>query len=174
METYKEIWKAKIPLKNKIFIWMVAQNAILTKENMIFRNWQGDPACYFCGDPESVSHLLFQCPISKVVWGVLAICFNQKDRPRSYNEFWQWIKRALPRGEEVYMLGLAAVCWTIWNTRNSICFDKNLEALMKLSSWHVYLFVIGQVYTTHELSVEVIEEFVEIRTPPILDIFVFD
>jgi hypothetical protein len=68
-ETYKEIWKAKIPLKIKIFIWMVAQSAILTKENMISRNWQGDPACYLCEDPESVDHLLFQCPISKVVWG---------------------------------------------------------------------------------------------------------
>jgi hypothetical protein len=32
------IWKAKIPLKIKIFIWMVAQKAILTKDNMIIRN----------------------------------------------------------------------------------------------------------------------------------------
>jgi hypothetical protein len=81
---YREIWKAKIPLKIKIFMWMVAQRAILTKDNLIARNWQGDPNCYLCGSIESVDHLLFQCPISRVVWGVLAICFNQRARPSSY------------------------------------------------------------------------------------------
>jgi hypothetical protein len=38
--------------------------------------------------------------------------------------FWPWIKRALPGGEEVCMLGLVALCWATWTTRNSICFDK--------------------------------------------------
>jgi hypothetical protein len=37
-QSYQIIWKAKIPLKIKIFMWMVAQRAILTKENMISRN----------------------------------------------------------------------------------------------------------------------------------------
>jgi hypothetical protein len=32
---YNMIWKAKIPLNIKIYIWMVAQKAILTKDNMI-------------------------------------------------------------------------------------------------------------------------------------------
>jgi hypothetical protein len=58
------------------------------------------------------------------VWGVLAICFNQRVRPSSYEEFWPWVKRALPGGEDVYMLGLAVVCWAIWSTRNSMCFEK--------------------------------------------------
>jgi hypothetical protein len=120
---YSEIWKAKIPPKIKIFMWMVAQRAMLTKDNMIDRNWQGDPGCYFCGEIETVDHLLFQCPIS-IVWGVLAIYFNQRVRPSSYEEFWLWIKRALPGGDDVYMLGFAAVCWAIWSTPNSICFEK--------------------------------------------------
>jgi hypothetical protein len=37
--TYKTIWKAKIPEKVKIFMWLVFQRAIITKENMIRRNW---------------------------------------------------------------------------------------------------------------------------------------
>jgi hypothetical protein len=59
-------------------MWLVAQKAILTKENMIARKWQGDPGCYFCDEMETVDHLLFDCPISKVVWRVIAICFGQK------------------------------------------------------------------------------------------------
>jgi len=73
---FKHIWKAKIPYKIKIFIWLLEQNAILTKDNMIKRGWVGDPACYFCSLPESCDHLFFQCPIAKVVWGIVGICFG--------------------------------------------------------------------------------------------------
>jgi hypothetical protein len=31
---------------------------------------------------------------------------------------------ALPGGNKMYMLGLAAVCWAIWKARNRTCFDK--------------------------------------------------
>jgi hypothetical protein len=39
---YKHIWKVKIPLKIKIFLWLSHENAILTKDNLIKRKWQGD------------------------------------------------------------------------------------------------------------------------------------
>jgi hypothetical protein len=58
----------------------------------------GDPACYFCDDAETVDHLLFGCPIAKVIWGVIAICFGQKIRPNSYGQFWEWIPKALLGG----------------------------------------------------------------------------
>ena len=45
-------------------------NAILTKDNMIRRNWPGDPSCYFCSQPGTVDHLLFQCSTAKVVWSM--------------------------------------------------------------------------------------------------------
>jgi hypothetical protein len=91
---YKSIWKAKILEKVKIFMWMVVQKAILTKDNMIKRNWQGDPGCYFCGATESVDHLLFECPIAKFVWGAIAISFHQRDRPSSYEQYDSWIKKS--------------------------------------------------------------------------------
>jgi hypothetical protein len=35
---HRDIWKGKIPAKIKIFLWLVANDAILTKDNMIKRN----------------------------------------------------------------------------------------------------------------------------------------
>ena len=52
----KRIWKSKVPSKIKIFLWLMLNNAILTKDNMVKRKWQGDPACYFCTHNESLSH----------------------------------------------------------------------------------------------------------------------
>jgi hypothetical protein len=133
-----------VPEKIKIFMWLIEQNTILTKDNMVKRRWPGDPGCYFCGYPESSDHLFFSCPMAKVVWGVVAICFQQKDRPRNYEQFWNWIKKALPGGEEVSMLGLAA----IWKARNKACFEKKnkLSTLVKSFMWLVRLCIIGQVY----------------------------
>lgn len=57
---YTRIWKAKIPYKIKIFLWLIEKGAILTKDNMLKRNWMGDTSCRFCDATETVDHLLFQ------------------------------------------------------------------------------------------------------------------
>jgi hypothetical protein len=54
----------------------------------------------------------------------VAICFGQNSRPSSYEQYWLWIKQALPGGDKFYMLGLAAICWALWKTCNDIYFGK--------------------------------------------------
>jgi hypothetical protein len=95
---YQRVWKTKIPEKVKTFMWLVEQQSIPTKDNMLKRRRQRDPTCYFCEAPESVDHLFFGCPIAKVVWGVIAICFGQKTRPSTYDQLWEWIPKALSEG----------------------------------------------------------------------------
>lgn len=58
---HKKIWKGKIPAKIKIFLWLMMNNAILTKDNLLKRKWTRDPSCYFCENDENISHLFFQC-----------------------------------------------------------------------------------------------------------------
>jgi len=65
---HMKIWKRKIPAKIKIFLWLIMNNAILTKDNMIKRRWLEAPLAI-----ETVPHLLFQCSIAKAVWASLPI-----------------------------------------------------------------------------------------------------
>jgi type V secretory pathway adhesin AidA len=44
---YKSTWKSKLPKKNRIFVWLVAQGAILTKDNMLKKIWKGDQGVIF-------------------------------------------------------------------------------------------------------------------------------
>jgi hypothetical protein len=69
--------------------------------------------CYFSGSTETIDHLLFARPVAKVIWGMIPFCFDQHDRPSSYEQFWPWVKYALSGGEHVFMLGLASICWVI-------------------------------------------------------------
>lgn len=125
-ESHSRIWRAKIPYKIKIFLWLLERNATLTKDNMVKRKWTGDPSCRFCKEVESVDHLFFQCPIAHAVWGITAICLGANNTPNNIRQFWSWIALALPNGQSVHTFGLAAICWAIWKTRNNACFEGKL------------------------------------------------
>jgi hypothetical protein len=120
---FKYIWKVKIPPKIKIFLWLVANDVILTKDNMVKQNWKGEPSCYFCRQPETVNHLLFTCSIAKVVWATVATCLGANDIPSSFQYSWNWCEKWIPNGKQFFAVGIAAVCWAIWKMRNKICFE---------------------------------------------------
>jgi zinc-binding in reverse transcriptase len=65
---YSQTWNSTIPLKIKIFLWLIQQNKILTKDNHLKRKWQGDPKCIFCGNLEIVNHLFLHYPTAICLW----------------------------------------------------------------------------------------------------------
>ena len=38
----REIWRAKLPMKIKVFMWYLKKGVILTKDNLAKRNWEGN------------------------------------------------------------------------------------------------------------------------------------
>uniref|UniRef100_A0A453N948 Reverse transcriptase zinc-binding domain-containing protein n=1 Tax=Aegilops tauschii subsp. strangulata TaxID=200361 RepID=A0A453N948_AEGTS len=57
----KHVWKVKVPLKIKVFMWFVHKQVILTKDNLAKRNWTGSTRCSFCDRDESIKHLFLDC-----------------------------------------------------------------------------------------------------------------
>jgi hypothetical protein len=51
------LWKLKLPLKIKIFLWYLGRGVTLTKDNLAKRRWQGSLKCSFCNQNESIQHL---------------------------------------------------------------------------------------------------------------------
>jgi hypothetical protein len=122
---YKWIWGAKLPLKIKIFMWQLFQNAIVTRDNMKKRKWPGSPVCSFCRDHESALHLMFQCPSARCVWGAVGSVLGTNTCP---NNLWQaltWFYAFVPGGSEDFMVGISAICWAIWKTRNKVTFENH-------------------------------------------------
>ena len=50
----KYIWKMKVPLKIRIFMWFLYRKVILTKDNLARRNWHGCKTCCFCDQDETI------------------------------------------------------------------------------------------------------------------------
>jgi hypothetical protein len=99
----------------------------------------------FCEQLEIANHLFFQCSTTKVVWGVVAICFNSNTIPIDIHHYKQCIHNVFPQGKPFHHFGFAAICWAMWKCRNRAVFDKKkvikhpteivLHACALLSYW---------------------------------------
>lgn len=107
-------------------MWLIKRRATLTKDNMIKRRWNGDPTCRFCNSVETIDHLFFQCPITRVVWGIIASCIGAANIPNNIQQFWNWITNHIPNYKHIHTFGLAVVCWAVWKARNKACFEKKM------------------------------------------------
>jgi hypothetical protein len=67
------LWKIKIPLKIKVFLWLLYREAILTKDNLVKRNWHGNEMCSFCNNHKTIQHLFFYCALAKFIWRVIQL-----------------------------------------------------------------------------------------------------
>jgi hypothetical protein len=72
----KYLWKIKVPLKIRIFMWFLYKKVILTKDNLARRNWKGCTKCVFCGLKETIDHLFISCLFSRLVWRVVHFAFS--------------------------------------------------------------------------------------------------
>ena len=53
----EHVWKDKVLLKIKVFMWFVHKQVIL--DNLVKRNWTGSARCSFCDRNETIKHLFF-------------------------------------------------------------------------------------------------------------------
>jgi len=109
-DSFSRIWKAKLPYKIKIFLWLIEQGAILTKDNMVRRRWPGNPSCCFCDNLESINHLFFSCPTAKVIWSIVAKSIGATNVPNSVAQFWNWCRHWIPASTQIHAYVLAAIC----------------------------------------------------------------
>jgi hypothetical protein len=80
-------------------MWLLNQNAILTKDNMLKRNWQGDHHCRFCDKDENLIHLFFDYPLAKYVWSLFAWVIRADCRPTNIDQFWVWCEKYMPKNQ---------------------------------------------------------------------------
>jgi hypothetical protein len=62
------VWKLKIPPRIQIFLCLLSQNKIMTRDNFRCRGISKPLECSLCNEIESVTHLFFDCIVSKLLW----------------------------------------------------------------------------------------------------------
>jgi hypothetical protein len=120
----KHVWKVKVPLKIKVFMWFVHKQVILTKDNLAKRNWTGSRRCSFCDHDESIKHLFLDCPMAKILWRSVHIAFNITP-PNTINTlFGTWLDGIDSETARHIRVGVCALLWAVWNCRNDLVFNR--------------------------------------------------
>jgi hypothetical protein len=70
------LWKNKIPLKNRVFMWLLYREAILTKDNLVKRNWQEMLCVVFVITLRPYNIYFFDCVLAKFLWRVIQLTFG--------------------------------------------------------------------------------------------------
>jgi hypothetical protein len=66
--------------------------------------------CCSCNAQETIQHLFFDCPVSRLVWSTVSITFDIR-KPRSINDFFGvWLRDFHYKQRNRVLLGVAAVC----------------------------------------------------------------
>jgi hypothetical protein len=118
------IWKIKVPLKIKIFMWFFHHKVLLTKANLSNKKWEGRKTCCFCHKDETIQHLFFECPFAKVIWRIIHMTFNLAPPKNVTNLFGNWLKD-IPKKEFLQIrVGVCAIVWAMWNVRKDFIFKK--------------------------------------------------
>jgi hypothetical protein len=74
------IWKCRIPLKIKFFLWQVFHNKLQVSGNLVKRGWK-DKECCLCELVESIDHIFFKYHLAKLVWGYAEKCVQLRIMP---------------------------------------------------------------------------------------------
>lgn len=135
---FNGVWKARVPLKVRIFMWQAMRGRLWAADQIRKRNGPGSEFCSLCGLVENTDHIIFRCPLARLFWsghwdwlGVSWAPNNFEDlRPLSCSLRGQ-IKRLL-------WFGFSAMCWIMWTTRNKFTIEhlfpnKAADCILKLS-----------------------------------------
>lgn len=105
------MWKIKISLRIKIFIWFVHKRVVLTKDNLIKRRRVGCSKCCYCDQNKTIRHLFLDCSIAKLLWHTLHIAFNITPSTNINMLFRTWLSGV--NGTMAYhiWIGICALLW---------------------------------------------------------------
>jgi hypothetical protein len=103
------LWKIKIPLKIKVFIWLLYREVILTKDNLVKRNWHETIKCCFCDSNETIQHLFFDCGLVKFIWRVIQITFGLSILNNIKHVFGGWVQSLNEKDRKLLLVGLGAM-----------------------------------------------------------------
>ena len=126
-------------------MWLVKSNAILTKDNLSKKGWQGDQTCSFCSTLENTEYLFFGCAMARYCWSLVSIAIGADCRLSSFSQFWVWDAKYMPHHKKDFHGRSGSHWWGFMENKKLFVLKiRNVDLLLRSSAWHHLFSLIGQ------------------------------
>jgi hypothetical protein len=133
---WKIVWFSMSIPRHSFILWLVFQNALVTKQRMCSWGFTEPSNCLFChGCIESRDHLFFLCGFSQRIWFALMNACGYYDPPLDWDSVVVWSAARL-KGKSLKSclakLCLGACIYHLWKQRNALLYGitpKTEEAI---------------------------------------------
>ncbi|GKU90131.1 hypothetical protein SLEP1_g4171 [Rubroshorea leprosula] len=125
---WKHLWKLKLPLKVKVFLWRAILNRLPTLDNLLAKRVVNNVLCQICQQAdESSIHILFYCPYVEPIWFGSALgLIPRKLRLRNFVEWWRYLNTAAKQTSTPFLIEQwAIISWNVWKARNRKYFEQS-------------------------------------------------
>ncbi|XP_058727132.1 uncharacterized protein LOC131598560 [Vicia villosa] len=128
-----KIWKIGAPYKIKAFSWRLILNRLPTKDLLRSRGISlplTSLNCVFCDiEAESRNHSFFSCKVMKIIWDDIAFWIGKLFvlEEELFGNFMDWFLFCKSKKVKEEKCGIfwLAITWSIWLTRNGVCFRSD-------------------------------------------------
>jgi hypothetical protein len=121
----KLLWKARLPLKIKIFLWQMAKGKMLANEQIHRRHGRSNGQCVLCGQVESINHIFFSCVLASFMWSGIREAFGVQWNPKTLDDFLAILNRLTPIVRQSFWILFAAQSWALWLIRNKLTIENS-------------------------------------------------
>jgi phage FluMu protein Com len=81
------VWRVKVQPRVHVFLWLLDNNKLLSKDNLAKRQHVPDIRCIFCNEAESVAYLFFECAVAKEINVLICFLYLAFGSVKRHNKF---------------------------------------------------------------------------------------
>jgi hypothetical protein len=104
---------------------------ILTKYNLIKRNWHESKTCVFCSHDETIKYF-FQYNFAYSIWSVIQATSCLYPPTSIANVFGNWVHGIDNKFKNLLRVGAMVLIWSLWLCRNDKVFDDKSSSLLQV------------------------------------------
>ncbi|XP_031108566.1 uncharacterized protein LOC116013044 [Ipomoea triloba] len=120
------MWKLKVPLKWKLFLWRALNNILPVTTNLILKRVEVEPACPVCANVHM--HVLLLCDFSQLVWHESLLPITNFGA----NSFHEWYTSTWSILTTDQLCMTVALLYHIWRGRNNAVWNGFLPTPKKV------------------------------------------
>ena len=123
------VWKLSVPPRLHVFMWLLCNNKLLTRDNLSKRQHIDDVTCVFCSDCESFHHLFYDCIVARNLWQKICEITKVSEVNNMLSVSRWWIS---DKNHKFLNIIHTAALWSLWRMRNDICFNRTVSSGMQV------------------------------------------